>query len=723
MSTVTRLGLAAALILGLAAFLAVPDARAHGGRYQGKPPKPGDGGPRPPPRPPPPPPPPFRPPPTPPRKPRVPPTTPRRGPGDSVPVGRTPTAPRSPRTPRTPTTRPPTPTTPTTGTPGRKPTRPTTRRPTGVNRRRPGATAGSADATWEMWWELNRWTFFPARGVRWAEPKVAITPRDPSEGPIDRDALARERRTLVVRQHIVPFLLRQLAPETDVRPEVRAAAMIALGKVSHDEAAVALIVRHMQDKRAPNVVRESGAYALGLLRRTDASLQMDGTRLDTLRTTLLGAIDDAGAPARTRAFAAFSLGLLGDQPYGSAFTKDGRMLSRALWERAVRKYSARDIPVALLTALGRLPAAGTSKQIKEGLQRIVLGRRVGKRSWDTLERSHALDALVRQRGAGWQMTLLRTITDKRLPAAVQRAAFIALGAASADLTDADRVDAAEATERGIRLARDGLTRGLGHIALGRLLGADLASEKAPVAEQGGARGLLISEARHGSNAHRGFSALALALAIRGTTAATVTGAKFQIEGRSTLARGFEREKDPVMRSAYVVALGLLGPAAKAHSEDLTALVLDRSEDPELRGHAALTLAQFGTASKDTRTALRSAAWDKRSVGLRRDAALALSFLGGGADSRLLVREMRTAKSRWILSQVAVALGQLGDLAAVPAVLALAGDEKREDEARALAIASLGLLGDPEEKPSTLRLTSDSNYPARTDALHEAFTLL
>ena len=43
--------------------------------------------------------------------------------------------------------------------------------------------------------------------------------------------------------------------------------------------------------------------------------------------------------------------------------------------------------------------------------------------------------------------------------------------------------------------------------------------------------------------------------------------------------------------------------------------------------------------------------------------------------------------------------------------------------RALALAILGLLGDPEKTPSLFRLTLDANYIARTDALNEAFTLL
>lgn len=709
--------LSALLILALLPLTA-PSAEAHGGRYQGKPPEPGDGGPKPPPRPPPPPP---RPKPTPPRTPKVPTTPTNTGPGDRGPVGRkpTPTTPAPTGTPTTPpaTTNPKPPTTPPSVT-----SRPGHRRPTGRDRRRPGATATSINDSWEMWWELNRWRYFPDRGAPLPDPDAVVTPSG-DDAPVDREALERARRELVVRQHITPFLIKQLDPKTSVRPEVRAAAMIALGKTTHDEAVVKLIVRHMRNDRAENVVRESAAYALGMLRRTDEGMRMSGARLDDVRQELLASIDDETAPVRTRAFAAFALGLLGDQPYGSAFSKDGRMISRALWERAVRKYSARDIPVALLTALGRMPVAGTSEEITKGLQRVVLGRRVGRRSWDSFERSHALDALVRQRGAGWVMTLLRTITDKRLPNQVRRAAFIALGASATELGSADRMEAAQAAEKGIRLARDGLTRGLGHVAIGRILSADLASEKAWVVERTGGRNLLISEARHGSNNHRGFSIIALALAIRGSTAPAALAGKFQIDGRATLVRGFEREKDPVMRSAYVVALGLIGSMAKDQAPALTELVGDRKADPTLRGHAALALAQVGASPRACRQALRSAAWDKRSMALRRDAALALAFLGGSAEAKMLVRELRTAKSRWVLTQAAVALGQIGDLDAVPAIVEVAADEDREDEARALAIASLGLLGDPEAKPSTLRLTSDSNYPARTDALHEAFTLL
>jgi len=192
---------------------------------------------------------------------------------------------------------------------------------------------------------------------------------------------------------------------------------------------------------------------------------------------------------------------------------------------------------------------------------------------------------------------------------------------------------------------------------------------------------------------------------------------------AVLARGFARVKDATIRSAYVVALGLLGPTAAEHQEELTAILADRRSDPTLRGHAAIALAQLGSRGADVRRALRTALLDKRSISLRSHSALALAFLGGQTDSSILVAELNRTRSQWVLAQVAAALGQLGDLTAIPGILTVARNTAREDEARALAIAALGLLGDPGGKPSMLLLTVDSNYTSLTDALAEAFTIL
>ena len=722
------LGVLACCLVGVLA-LPAPRAEAHGGRMKPPPPKPGDSGP-PPSRPPPPVPPPPSPKPRPspgpspiptPR-PKPPPVTP--GPG--VPPGRkplpptTPSGPRPPSGPSTPRTGPgsgpaaPTPTTPDDLRPRTRPD------PLGRGGRRRPASAPAAD--WQTWWALNRWSFFPERGTRWARPDAVVTPAGSSDDPVDREALDARRRALITRQQIVPFLLAQLDPKTRTRAEVRAASALALAKVHAEPETADLLLLHAEHEGAPQLVRESAALAVGLLRREKGENTLVGARLDEVRMRLLALLGNAQAATRTRAFAALSLGLLGDQPHGSSFTRHGRMVSQALWQTAQQKSCGRELTVAVLTALGMQPQAGVSEEVKTSLLRIANGRRIARRRWDDIERSHALTAMVRLQGPAWQPALLRTLRNKRLSRHVQRAAFLALCSRSGDLTSSERVDAANATLEALRSSPDPMTKGLGALALGHLQGADLQAGHVRVLERSDAGQYLRDEAHHGSLPRRGFAALALALSVRKAVATGTRVRAYGDEAIALLARGFERVSDPEVRAAYAVALGLIGPDAGEQVPALTAVLRDRAANAELRGHVAIALAAIAGGNLDVRHALRTALLDKRSIALRSQAALALSFLGGESEAPRLVAELQSARSQWVLAQVAAALGQLDDLRAVPGILAVARDEKREDEARALAIVSLGLLGDPARTPSMLRLTADANFVATCDALKEAFTI-
>ena len=65
------------------------------------------------------------------------------------------------------------------------------------------------------------------------------------------------------------------------------------------------------------------------------------------------------------------------------------------------------------------------------------------------------------------------------------------------------------------------------------------------------------------------------------------------------------------------------------------------------------------------------------------------------------------------------VGQMGDLDSIGMLSELMTDEKARHGARGAAAVALGLICDPEERPSLSRLWEDVNYPARTVALHEA----
>ncbi len=582
---------------------------------------------------------------------------------------------------------------------------------------RPGPSAPDLESAWQTWWLLNRAALLPDRLA--ALDARVVTPR---EGDLPPEDAWEVRREEAVRGVVLPFLLRLLDPKRDVRDDVRASALIAAAKVAPDRLVRRLILCWLEDARAAPLVRESAALAAGLLRRTRPDQQMDGAELDRLRERLLAAYDDDGAPRRMRAFALLALGVLADQPYGNAWTKDGRLVVRELRARLTADDLPEDMTVALIVALGRQPDEGVPDAVRSDLKDVALGKRRRGRRWNSVERSHALMARIRLGGPGTPALLRRVLEQKRQPKEVRRAAFTALAEITPCLAEEERRETAAALDKGMRYAKDPLGEGLGYIAAGMLLGADLAAGKTDVLEEGHLPRLLLSEARSGQVAVRGFAALGLALATRNVPLTSRATTRFRADATRLLRDGLEKGRgDDRLLGAYAAGLGLVGDESAI--DLLLGVIEDRGRDSELRGHCAVALGQLGRGRLDVRRALDIALVDRRRDDLCREAALGLALLGGRTTGAELLRELGTARTERTLGQVVIALGWLGDLGAVPGLVQKASDEGRSELAQALAVAALGRLADPERRPSLLRLTENANYPARTDALHEAYTIL
>jgi HEAT repeat protein len=221
---------------------------------------------------------------------------------------------------------------------------------------------------------------------------------------------------------------------------------------------------------------------------------------------------------------------------------------------------------------------------------------------------------------------------------------------------------------------------------------------------------------------RGFAILALGLGARPVADAERAPAWVE-EARRLLVTGLRKtSQDPGLRSAHAVALGLLGE--RTASEDLLALVLERDDPVDVRGHAAVALGQLGAARPEAQRALVLLLSEKRHEDLRAQAALGLSWLGSREALPLLLRQAAAPElSEHALAQVAVALGRLGSIESTGALVALAGDPSHGETVRSLGVVALGLVLDPESRSSLLRLALDANYPARTAALHELLTIL
>ncbi len=613
---------------------------------------------------------------------------------------------------------------PTTGRPNPRVTTPGGRARTGGGPLRPALPQALPTADWETWWGLNRWGFLPERlGVRLKSDK-AVTPTPADGEAVDPAETMRLRRRIVGHNHILPFLLERLDPTKRERDEVVAAALIALGKIARDTPSTELILKYLHDPKAANVVRESAALAVGLLRRTHADEQLDPVQLDLLRRNLFVHYDEAEAPIRSRSWALLSLGLLADQPYFNDFTKDGKLVVRELWSRMEGPKRAPDLTAALLQSLSMQPRETVSSEMFDGLRAIVAGQRVLGRKWDPDDRSHALTTLARLEGPNWYQTLLQVTQRSRYPTPIRRAAFIALGTKAETLRTNDRIEVTNALLKGLDTASDALTKGLALISIGRVLNADLAIGSVAVLQKTKAKRTLVHASKKAIIPVRGFAVLAMALAGREVdTHADKDVATFIADTREQLLHGFLHGRgDDRLRGAHAIAMGLV--RSRDAIDPLLETLGDKTASPELRGHSAVALAMVGAAQRRVREALRRAVLDRRSITLPSEAALALSYLGGPKETEFLIKEMQNARSVFVLAQVGRALGHMDDIQAVaPLMEVVRKDDTHGDEARALAVASLGLLGDTERRPSLLRLTQDANYPARTDALSEAYTIL
>ena len=730
-----RAGTVLRLLLGvgvacLVLLAATPrEAAAHGGQFMPPPEAP----PPPPPPPPPPGPPPLqpRPPSAPPLRPPLPPPTapptPTPGPPSAPnppltkpPPGSTP----SPPPPTPPTAAPPsTPTLPTTPGPTHGPNRPTVPRPAGREtvRGRRAASVGNLEDRWQTWWALNRLGLLPDRAE---SVRHAVTTPGDGEDPVSQRTHWSRRRALIGQRQVVPLLLRLVDPKTRARDDVVASALLALGKVASDPALVEVLSRHLVDRRAAPIVRESAALALGLLARSEPELQRDPETLDHVRDHLLTAFDDVHLHDRARAFAALSLGLLGSQPFSRPYAKDGRLVTRALWTRLEGEGTdgREELTVALLTALGMQPPAGIPDGVRDGLKRIVAGRRALARRWDPGERSHALTALLRLGGPDTFATLRRTVAHKREHVDLRRAAYVAVPELLGSLSGDEREELARHLQDALRRNRDPLTTGLGQIALGHVLGADLRAGAERVLLNTHAERKLLDEARNGATPTRGFSAIALALALRDVKASSPEAGAFLADAHRVLLRGLTGGRgDDTMRAAYAVAVGIA--RTQEALDPLLAVLGDAHADPELRGHAAVALGDLGRRTPEVQRVLFGALAQRRYSELRRQAALGLALLGGRVVGTQLLKELEHGQTEQLLAQVVIALGRLGDLAAVSPLSTYATDPDRSELAQALAVVALGMLADPQPRPTLLRLSQNANYPSRTASLHEAFTIL
>ncbi len=556
---------------------------------------------------------------------------------------------------------------------------------------------------WEYWWGFNREAYLRTAGEAWS-----MNPLRPS--------------TEKVLTTVVPALIRSIESETSV--DIVAGSLMALAKagraVSTDAGATARIAQTIARRldSAQVELQELAALALGILgdeRQARILGELVRSDLEPLRAR--GLAIDARVPERTRAFAAYGLGLLASQSSEDIRAAIACELMADL--EGERAAPSADLAVACVTALGLCPAYPRSPGSRREQVTWLLDL-FDDPTLAPVVRAHVPTAIARLlAGLGDAEGLREDIVRRWMsdlnhpqsaPIELQQSVVLALG----ELVDGDQTGIDSAARRLLaRVAETSLDEQLRCFA--RVALACAASRPGGggledlVAAREEARRVLLTGLRTGDGSVRQWSALCLGLFERRVQDAGLPqAAGIALEMRDTLSRA----RDPRDVGALSIGLGL---ARDFEGREVLRRKSSRVSDPEARGYlaVALGLLQDRDSIEPLKKVMRKSRYQPE---LFKSTCVALALLGAKETSSELVDLLREATSLSTQAAITTGLGFLGDTRSIEVLISCLQDPDRTDRARGFAAVALGQICEPGDLSWSSRLSLGVNYRARTATL-------
>ncbi|TAH39533.1 MAG: HEAT repeat domain-containing protein [Planctomycetota bacterium] len=564
---------------------------------------------------------------------------------------------------------------------------------------------GPDNSAWQSWWEFNKEAFLQRKSARAGgaltgegELLVGLSGVSARSGAW---GLGRDQ----VQQVVVPALLRAL--ENEDNKDLVSACLVALSKAGGDPQIPALLRPFLGHD--DQEIAETAALCLGIL-AVDEDVPLLEAIVQDGEEGRRATTGSRPVPVRTRAFAAYGLGMIGA-------TSADRELQRGIAVRLVQtleqdESALADLRVACVIAIGLAGAEAQALSLEtlgawlRDPRREAVVRAQAPQSMARLLRAGSASASERAAGA---RLLLDLLADKDTPNEVLQSCCQALGA----LTRGSDPFAAEVVQGLLRVdagGHDAMQRNFALMSLAAIA-ADPAGERNLVT--GTVAEYLLRRLDSGSKLRAEWSGLALGvLAFR----LREGGAALGPVAAERMHAKFRSEKSPSSRSCYALALGLMhhAPAAAAIRDALV-----EARDPEFRGYAALALGLL--QAREYRDELRGLVGEsKRLPGLLAQATVALGLLGDADVTDTLLALMQPADGSSpplsVLAAAASALGYTGDARALGPLTRLLADGSRPPLARAFAAVALGMLADERLLPWNQPIVEHRNYHAVVDTL-------
>ena len=587
--------------------------------------------------------------------------------------------------------------------------------------------------SWSRWWDYNKAPYLDLK-ARIHEPQ----PETGSDGGLTEERVRTLRPTEgQVRDQVVPALLDVLASSSN--NDLVTGTLVALAKIGADgraeeaERIESAIAAFLVD--ANQEIRETAAVSLGILAHPRSIPILANLLWDTEqgRKRVKGSEVDP----RTRAFAAYGLGLIGARATSESVRRVVVSALRVALERDETR--SHDLSVACLIAFSIVPLSMPATELRAPGERrapeppessreaqidYVLAV-LGDREQPAVVRAQcpialarlladlppAVHEILRARVAGELLDLVERDHDPELT----QSCILALG----EIGTSDEKSAVDRRIRStlqqtVKAVSENQSRGFVLIALARIGGRPGAG-----ASTGGlsdSADFLVEQLQNGKSALRPWAGLACGvlgheLRRLGTAAPTLE------ELRRAVRTTLEDERDPASVGAYAIGAGLLGDLESAPR---LVKLLEQSLQDDARGRVAIGLALMG--HREARGTARAIVLEStyRPV-LLRDCAIGLGLMGDKEAVPMLSRLLEDSRSLAAQASIATALGFVGDQRALDPLLATLKSSSLTEHARAFAAVALGNVADKETLPWNSKLALWLNYRAATPTLTDPGT--
>jgi len=602
--------------------------------------------------------------------------------------------------------------------------------PTGGGPGRPGSVGTGAMAsgpdltTWEFWWGFNKEQYLNLKAHVHDGGLVTDSDGFFSGSTKPRDTLRPSDET--IRTKIVPALLEAL--RTERANDIVSGALVALAKTGDVRAEDGsseiepVIARFLADPSQE--IAETSVIALGILESEASIPLLQDLVLDTRNGR--ARIDSSEVPYRTRAFAAYALGLIGARVGDDAMR---RRIVAVLADVLTRQASnLRDVHVAAVDALGLVPIDLDPSESPDGIadaaasrqsQIRLLRRMMRDSSLNDVVRAHVPIALARLLDGVPEGIRESVAEDLILPLGrhskdsdpIRQSCVLALGMIGD--CDADLIDV-KIREAVARMAIEGdvQSRNFTNIAFGQIGGRTGAGKDAEIGRRE-AREFLLAQLGKGRHGMKPWAAIGIGVMEHALTRSAVTGGSASGTAKAVVRKALGEATSPDHVGAFAIALGIAG------DEEARRILMDKfaaTSEPNSRGYVAIALGLVD--SRESIPSIQAVVRDaKYRPDLLKSAAIGLGLLGDKELVPELCRMLGEAQGLSSQAAIASALGFIGDSRSVdPLVDMLKRKQGLTDAARGFAAVALGIVADKEPLPWNAKISTDMNYRASTSTL-------